>query len=298
MGHIENMFKQMIEKNADSDAQLASHNTSMRNLEVQMGQISQALNSRPKGVLPSEMVVNPKGENNTRHAIAITTRSVRGDNAPTSNQKQFLDDEQVVQEEDVPNNVVQPIDEVRIDIDDSVEETQEEVNLSRDHIIDIPESVVQKDKAPFPKPLPLNPQRLAKKNGENQLKKFIQMMKSLSIIGSAEFPKALCDIGVSINLMPYSVFKILGIGQPRPTSMRLQMVDRTMKRSLGVIEEVLVRADKFILPADFVIFDCDIDYEVSIILGRPFLATGKALCYVEAVEVTFHIGDEKVVFHV
>ncbi|XP_070011181.1 uncharacterized protein [Nicotiana sylvestris] len=74
-------------------------------------------------------------------------------------------------------------------------------------------------------------------------------------IGSADFAKALCDLGESINLMPYFVFKKLGIGQPSPTSMRLQMADRTMKRLLGIIDDVLVRVDKFILPADFVILD-------------------------------------------
>ncbi|XP_070019495.1 uncharacterized protein [Nicotiana sylvestris] len=72
-------------------------------------------------------------------------------------------------------------------------------------------------------------------------------------IGSADFAKALCDLGASINLTPYSVFKTLGIGQPRPTSIRLQMADRSMKRPLGIIDDVLVRVDKFILPADFVI---------------------------------------------
>ena len=98
--------------------------------------------------------------------------------------------------------------------------------------------------------------------------------------------------------MPYSVFKTLGIGQPRPTSMRLQMLDRTMKRPLGIVYDVLVRVDKFIFLADFVILDCEVDYEVPIILGRPFLATGKALVDVEAGELTFRVGDEKVVFHV
>nr|XP_009794439.1 PREDICTED: uncharacterized protein LOC104241217 [Nicotiana sylvestris] len=48
-------------------------------------------------------------------------------------------------------------------------------------------------------------------------------------IGSVDFAKALCDLGASINLMPYSVFKTLGIGKPRPTSMRLQMADRTRR---------------------------------------------------------------------
>ncbi|XP_070002591.1 uncharacterized protein [Nicotiana sylvestris] len=117
-------------------------------------------------------------------------------------------------------------------------------------------------------------------------------------IGSADFAKALCDLGASINLMPYSVFKTLGIRQPRLTSMRLQMADRTMKRPLGIIGDVLVRVDKFILPTNFVILDCEVDYEVPFILGRPFLATGNALVDVEAGELTFRVGDEKVVFYV
>ncbi|XP_070045635.1 uncharacterized protein [Nicotiana tomentosiformis] len=110
-------------------------------------------------------------------------------------------------------------------------------------------------------------------------------------IGSAEFAKALCDLWAYINLMPYYVFKTLGIGQLRPASMRLKMANRTMKRPLGVIEDVLVHVDKFILPADFVILDCEVDYEVLIILGRPFLATRKAHCDVKAGELTFWIGD-------
>ncbi|XP_070055247.1 uncharacterized protein [Nicotiana tomentosiformis] len=117
-------------------------------------------------------------------------------------------------------------------------------------------------------------------------------------IGSVDFAKTLCDLGASINLMPYSVFKTLGIGKPRPTSMRLQMADCTMKRPLGIIDNVLDCVDKFILPVDFVILDCEVDYEVFIILGRPFLALGKALVDVEAGELTFRVGDEKVVFHV
>ncbi|XP_070029443.1 uncharacterized protein [Nicotiana sylvestris] len=117
-------------------------------------------------------------------------------------------------------------------------------------------------------------------------------------IGSEDFAKALCDLGESINLIPYSIFKTLGIDQPRATSMRLQMADRTMKRSLGIIDDVLVRVDKFILLADFVILDCEVDYEVPIILGRPFLAILKTLVDVEAGELTFRMGDKKVVFHV
>ncbi|XP_070031285.1 uncharacterized protein [Nicotiana tomentosiformis] len=76
------------------------------------------------------------------------------------------------------------------------------------------------------------------------------------------------------------------------------MADRTMKRPLGIIDDVLVQVNKFILPADFVILDYEVDYEVPIILGRHFLVTGKALVDMEAGELTFRVGNEKVVFHV
>ncbi|XP_070010353.1 uncharacterized protein [Nicotiana sylvestris] len=117
-------------------------------------------------------------------------------------------------------------------------------------------------------------------------------------IGSADFTKALCNMVASIKLMPYSVFKMLGIGKPRSTSMRLQMADRTMNRPLGIIDDVLIRVDKFILRTDFLILDCEVDYKVPIILGRPFLDIGKALVDVEEGELTFPVGDEKVVLHV
>ncbi|XP_070036604.1 uncharacterized protein [Nicotiana tomentosiformis] len=82
----------------------ALHNTLINILEVQMGKISQALNSRPKGALPSDTVVNPKGGNNTGHAMAVITRSGRGGNVPTSSGRQLIDDDQVMQEEEIPEH--------------------------------------------------------------------------------------------------------------------------------------------------------------------------------------------------
>ncbi|XP_019236255.1 PREDICTED: putative protein TPRXL [Nicotiana attenuata] len=61
--------------------------------------------------------------------MVVTTRSGRGGNAPTSSQRQLVEDYQVVKEEEVPNNIVQPNEEVRIDTDDSVEDTQEEGSI-------------------------------------------------------------------------------------------------------------------------------------------------------------------------
>ncbi|XP_009623919.1 uncharacterized protein [Nicotiana tomentosiformis] len=100
---------------------------------------------------------------------------------------------------------------------------------------------------------------------------------TLCTIDSYAFAKALCDLGASINLMPLSIYKSLGIGRARPTSMLLHLVDRTMKRPSGILNDVLVQVGNFVFPLDFVNLDFQVDEEISIILGRPFLATRRAL---------------------
>ena len=96
-------------------------------------------------------------------------------------------------------------------------------------------------------------------------------------VESLHFAKALCDLGASINIMPLSIYKKLGLGDPKPTAMRLLMVDRKLKRPIGILHDVLVKVETFIFPANFVILDCEVDFEVPINLGRPFLATDGAL---------------------
>ena len=65
-------------------------------------------------------------------------------------------------------------------------------------------------------------------------------------VGSLHFAKALCDLGASINLMPLSIYKKLGLGDPKPTAMRLLMTDRTLKRPIGILHDVLVKVESFI----------------------------------------------------
>ncbi|KAG8501049.1 hypothetical protein CXB51_003148 [Gossypium anomalum] len=117
-------------------------------------------------------------------------------------------------------------------------------------------------------------------------------------IGVAYCGKALCDLGASINLMPMSIFKKLGIGEFRPTTVTLQLADRSLAHLEGKIDDVLVRVDKFIFPADFVILDFEADKEVPIILGRPFLATGRTLIDVQKGELTMSVQDDQVTFNV
>jgi len=78
-------------------------------------------------------------------------------------------------------------------------------------------------------------------------------------IGNSYFEKALCDLGACINLMPLSVFRTLGIREPKPTSVSLQLADRSVKYLRGVIEDVLVKVDKLYFPTDFIVLDMEED---------------------------------------
>ncbi|RVW81020.1 Retrovirus-related Pol polyprotein from transposon 17.6 [Vitis vinifera] len=93
--------------------------------------------------------------------------------------------------------------------------------------------------------------------------------------------KTLLNLGASVNLLPYSVYKQLGLGELKPTSITLSLVDRSVKIPRGMIEDVLVQVDNFYYLVDFVVLDTDpivkgTNY-VPIILGRPFLATSNAI---------------------
>ncbi|KAE8694437.1 hypothetical protein F3Y22_tig00110783pilonHSYRG00231 [Hibiscus syriacus] len=117
-------------------------------------------------------------------------------------------------------------------------------------------------------------------------------------IGNKFDGKALCDLGSSVNLMPKSIFVKLGIGNARPTSVILQLADYSHVHPEGRIEDVIVRVDKFVFPVDFLILDCEVDATAPIILGRPFLATGRILIDCERGELTMRVVDQHVTVNI
>ncbi|XP_061361018.1 uncharacterized protein LOC133304947 [Gastrolobium bilobum] len=117
-------------------------------------------------------------------------------------------------------------------------------------------------------------------------------------IGDHYISRALCDLGASINLMPISVFKKLKVGEPNPTTITLQLADRSLVYPEGNVENVLVKADKFILPADFIILDYEEEREVPIILGRAFLSIGGAVIDVKEGELAMNVNGEQVKFNI
>ncbi|XP_028771250.1 uncharacterized protein LOC114728500 [Neltuma alba] len=109
--------------------------------------------------------------------------------------------------------------------------------------------------------------------------------------------RALCDLESTVNLMSLSVFKKLQLGEVNPTTVTLQLADRSLSYPYGIIKDVLVKVDSFIYPADFIVLDIEEDKEIPLIVGRTFFATARALVDVEKGEVILRLGDEQIKFN-
>nr|GFA44702.1 reverse transcriptase domain-containing protein [Tanacetum cinerariifolium] len=105
--------------------------------------------------------------------------------------------------------------------------------------------------------------------------------------------KALADLGASINLMPLSVWRKLGLPDLIPTQMTLELANRAICTPEGIARDVFVSVGKFTFPADFVVVDYESDPRVPLILGRPFLRTARALIDVHCEEMILRDGDER-----
>ncbi|XP_050125739.1 uncharacterized protein LOC126603005 [Malus sylvestris] len=333
-----------------TETTLQNQAASIKNLEIQMGQLAHSLAVREKCSFPSQTEVNPR---NHEQAKAITLR--RGKQVKTAVDFEKNNEEEKVetisQEEQPLSDVVQPL---AIPGTTSKASPQSVIAATP-----LPKPVVQPVK-PYVPPIPF-PQRLKKNMLDEKYFKFLEMFKKLEInipfadaleqmpnyakfmkdiiskkrkfgdhekiqlteecsailqrklplkqkdrgsfkipciIGTNLFEKALCDLGSSINLLPLSVAKNIGIGEIKPTTVSLQMADRSIAYPEGIIEDVLVKVDKLIFPADFLVLDMEEDYEAQLILGRPFLITARTLIDVEQGVLTLRIGEEKATFKV
>nr|GEY32341.1 reverse transcriptase domain-containing protein [Tanacetum cinerariifolium] len=180
--------------------------------------------------------------------------------------------------------------------DECVEETYTDPDLT-EYTIKVPPPPVQKPKPPEKLQelanTPLNEncsavilKKLPKKLGDPG--------KFLILYGFSELKcKALANIGASINLMPLSVWKNLGLPNLIPSRMTLELANRAICTPDGIARDVFIPVGKFTFPADFVVVDYESDPRVPLILGRPFLRTARALIDVHGEEMILRDGDER-----
>ncbi|XP_050914780.1 uncharacterized protein LOC127129682 [Lathyrus oleraceus] len=224
-----------------------------------MGQIAQqiASSSQAQGVLPSATVPNPREHHNVS---VVTTQSGKSEEVV----------EEVNEEEDQ-----------LIEVDLEIKENE----VFREEVV-APKPVV-KETVIEPKPvvkLPFPTKNKKKGQHDKNFEKFLELFKKLEvnipllegmkisikkedrgavtilcIIGDRSFNKALINLGASVSLVPLSIYKKLGIWAVQDTRMTLQFADHSVKKSYGIVKDVLVKIDKFVFPIDFVILEMSED---------------------------------------
>nr|GEZ07101.1 DNA-directed DNA polymerase [Tanacetum cinerariifolium] len=250
----------------------AASNYNQGNLGYRPQGVANQMRPPGSGSLPSNTVANPKGE-----LKAITTRSGLVTDGPT-----------------VPT----PPKSITPEVDERVEETYTDPYLT-EYTIKVPPPPVQKhllsnnEKLQELANTPLNEncsavilKKLPEKLGDPG--------KFLIPCGFSELKcKALADLGASINLMPLSVWKELGLPDLIPTRMTLELANRAICTPNGITRDVFVLVGKFTFLADFVIVDYESDPRVTLILGRPLSRNARTLIDVHGEEMILHDGDER-----
>ncbi|XP_070039850.1 uncharacterized protein [Nicotiana tomentosiformis] len=264
--------------------------TNFRNLERQVGQLASNKNTRPAGALPSDTEKNPQ-------VNAVTLRNGRGlEEAPKKRRDKPTPEGELIpkatpesKKDDASSELVSAArppppfpQRLQKKNDDRMFNkfismlSQVQLNIP---LVDVLHEIPKYAK--YIKDIVAHKRRLTKfetvalteectSRVQNKLPQKLKDPGSFTIpvcIGNIDVGCALCDLGASINLMPLSLFKQLGLVAPRPTTVMLQLYDRSIAYPEWVIEYVLLQIGKFIFPTDFIIVDYEADEQVPIILG-------------------------------
>nr|XP_025647878.1 uncharacterized protein LOC112742855 [Arachis hypogaea] len=239
--------------------------SSIKNLEVHIGQLSKKIPEIPSNTLLSNTEINPKEE---CKALIVEAKAEPTEEPTKEELKEIRAHEDVLMH--APLEAGEP---EKYSSSNEKKETKEE-QIARFMAILMKLKASSSDA----EILENEPLVLTKELNTLVQKKLPQKLPDPGsflipcTIGTITFEKALCDLGSSINLMPLFVMKRLEILEVQPTKISLEMADKSLKRAYGMMEDVLVKVENFYLPADFVILDTGEDKDESIILGRPFLA--------------------------
>ncbi|KAM1776941.1 hypothetical protein ACFX11_043672 [Malus domestica] len=121
------------------------------------------------------------------------------------------------------------------------------------------------------------------------------------VIGNTRFEHAMLDLGASINVMPYSVYASMNLGELKHNGVVIQLANRSNAYPKGVLEDVLVQVDHLIFPADFYVLDMEDAAHsppLSILLGRPFMKTAQTKIDVAKGALTMAFGGDMIHFKI
>ncbi|XP_055800390.1 uncharacterized protein LOC129869807 [Solanum dulcamara] len=260
---VEDMLKQIMTHQAKLASDARQNQLATQNLEKQIGQLASAHSSRQQGGLPGNTDPNPKQVNvmSTRSGYPLTELAPKAQSA-----------EEKGKEQGIPK-----------------------------YAKFVKDIVANKSKLAEFATVALTEECSSRILNKSKLPAKLKDPSSFTVqvtIGKYSNVRGLCDLGASINLMPRSMLKKLGLGELKGTTILLQLADHSVASPDGIIEDILVQVGSLIFPVDFVVLDFEPDPDVPFILGRSFLATGGALINVAAGRLTMRAHDKVEVFDV
>ncbi|XP_022857081.1 uncharacterized protein LOC111378138 [Olea europaea var. sylvestris] len=266
---------------------------SIKSLENQMGQMATSINkleAQGSGKLPSYTMVNPR-----KNVSVILFRSGKEVEIPRAtpilleqeNEKDVLEEKSVPNDNDVPKRKFPPLSDYK-------------------PVPPFPQVLVgyRKDERDHELMILCVNMRFEKINVGENVYAFIQrklptkckdpgMFNILCTIGTTRFEKAMLDSGASINVMPYSVYASLKLGPLNEIGVVIQLADKSNAYSKGVVEDVLVKINDLVFPADFYVLDMGYSNQtIPILLGRQFLRTFKAKIDFYSCVLTMEFDDK------
>ncbi|GJS48613.1 reverse transcriptase domain-containing protein [Tanacetum coccineum] len=212
------------------------------------------------------------------------------------------------------------------EINDTQNKTTEDLSTKNEGTPDSQRNITETSAPPIP-----FPRRLKKEKEKEQFQKFFENLQRLSV--NIPFIKALEQIpkyvkfmkdllaqrgrgneaskitlnercsSVVLNKIPLKendpgMFLRLNLGELKPTRMCIELANKSTQIPKGIVENVIVKIDRFFFPVNFVLLDMKEDHKIHIILGRPFLATAYAMIDVFNKKISFKVGDETITFDI
>ncbi|CAL2238604.1 unnamed protein product [Prunus armeniaca] len=298
--------------------------------ENQVGQIATSLSQREPGKFPSQVIPNPNGGHQTAKAITLRSgkevanvdkeerNSTKTVAAPFSKLTVPSDNSKV--SSPVNHSITPKVPFPRRFLNSKKEQVSKDIlETFRKVQVNIPllDAIQQiPSYAKFLKDLCTNKRKfkehetvaLSEEVSAVLLRKLPPKLKDPGsftipcLIGNQRFEHALLDLGASINLMPFSVFESLNLGELKKTSVSIQLADRSIKYPKGVLEDVLVKVNELIFPADFLVLEMEEvpipGKDLPLILGRPFMRTARTKIDVYEGTLTMAFDEETVEFKV
>nr|GEU82395.1 reverse transcriptase domain-containing protein [Tanacetum cinerariifolium] len=307
-----------------NDAVMRNMKTQGQNMQNQLTNLTELItkfvnsnsaSTSSSGTHLSNTIANPRSD-----LKAITTRSGMSNDGPQIPPPPSFLPKVVEKKPEATKDTMNPTNNESIeDVQPQVVQSEFLILTSEPITSPISEPVIAPVSAPNPNPkssIPYPSRRNNERNHEkanNQIEKFYQLFKDMILLKKlpeklgvpgkflipSDFPGmaeclALADLGARINLMPFSVWKRLSLPNLTSTCMTLELADRSISRPVGVAEDVYVKVGSFHFSADFVVVNFDADPRASLILGRSFLKTGRALIVVFEGELTLRVGKEAI----